>query len=122
MSLLSKLSAPIILLALAGCATIFSSGPTDLNFNSEPEGAQVLVNNEPLGTTPVMLELHANKKYVITFRKDGCKDATVQLDTHVQAGFVILDIFAPLGLIIDLVTGEWKEFNDDTPFVTLDCD
>jgi len=120
--MIQKLAAALVLLALAGCATIFSSGPTELDFNSDPEGAEVLINNEPLGTTPVMLQLHANKKYVITFRKDGCEDATVQLDTHVQAGWVILDIFAPFGLIIDLVTGEWKEFNDDTPFVNMDCD
>jgi len=120
--MIQKLAAALVLLAIVGCASIFSSGPTDLTFTSDPEGAEVLINNEPLGTTPVLLKLHAEKKYVITYRKDGCEDATVQLNTHVQAGYVVLDFFAPFGLIVDLITGEWKEFNEDTPFVTMDCE
>ncbi len=106
----------------SGCAAIFSSGPTALDFSSDPEGAEILVNGEPQGTTPVKLELHADQNYVVTFRKDGCQDAVVPLETHVQAGFVVLDILAGvIGVAVDAATGEWKEFNDRTPYVQMVC-
>ncbi len=110
------------LIALVGCASIFSSGPTSMRFASDPAGAEVLVNGEPLGTTPVELELHADQEYIVTFRRDGCQDTTVPLETHVQAGFVVLDILAGLiGVVVDAATGEWREFDDNNPFVRLDC-
>ena len=109
-------------IALAGCASIFSSGPTELNFVSDPDGAEVWVNGELLGTTPIMVELHADDEQIVTFRMAGCEDTTLPLQTHVQAGFVILDIVAGvIGVAIDAGTGEWKEFNDKTPYAKLDC-
>lgn len=59
---------------------------------------------------------------MITFRREGCEDHTTQLQTHVQAGWVILDIvMGVVGVAVDAGTGEWREFNDRTPFVQLDC-
>lgn len=108
--------------ALGGCAAIFSSGPTVLTFQSTPAGAQVLVNGVPRGTTPLVLELHADDEQIVTFRREGCRDVTVPLETHVQAGFVVLDILAGIiGIAVDAGTGEWKEFNERTPYAQLDC-
>lgn len=110
------------LLSLAGCASIFSSGPTALSFGSDPDGAQVVVNGERMGTTPVTLELHANHQHTVTFHKEGCEATTVILQTHTQAGWVVLDIFAGIiGVAVDAATGEWREFNDKTPYATLRC-
>lgn len=96
-------------IALTGCATIFSSGPTRLDFISNPEGAEVWVSGRLLGTTPVMIELHANDQQIVTFRMDGCEDTTLPLQMHVQAGWVVLDILAGvIGVAIDAGTGEWK--------------
>lgn len=114
---------PVLLtLALAGCAAIFSSGPTALTFRSDPEGAQVLLNGVPHGTTPVVLELQADEDNIVTFRRAGCSDVTLPLETHVQAGFVILDLLAGIiGIAVDAATGEWKEFNDRTSYARLEC-
>jgi len=111
-----------LVLMTAACAAIFSSGPTTLTFQSNPAGAQVLVNGVPRGTTPLVLELHADDDQIVTFRRDGCADATIPLETHVQAGFVVLDILAGIiGIAVDAGTGEWKEFNERTPYAQLDC-
>ena len=118
---------PPILIALAtlvflGCASILSSGPTSLTFGSDPDGAQVLVNGEPLGVTPVELELQADEEYIVTFRREGCEDTVVPLETHVQAGWVVLDILTGLiGVAVDAATGEWRAFDDNNPFVRLEC-
>lgn len=125
-SLGSKGPVALVILGLAvagaGCAAIFSSGPTALTFQSNPTGAQVLVNGVPRGTTPLVLELHADDAQLVTFRREGCADVTIPLETHVQAGFVVLDILAGIiGIAVDAGTGEWKEFNERTPYAQLDC-
>lgn len=106
--------------ALLACATIFSPGPDPVDFGSQPEGAQVIVNGQNMGSTPVTLRLRPEKQYTITFRKEGFQDATVTLSSHVQAGWVVLDIFAGLlGVAIDAATGKWKAFDEGQYFVEL---
>lgn len=104
----------------AACAAIFSSGPDPVAFDSDPPGAEVLVNGERMGSTPVTLQLHADKQHIVTFRRQGYEDAVVSLTTHVQAGWVVLDILAGvIGVAIDAGTGEWKAFDSGQHFVTL---
>ncbi len=103
-----------------GCSAIFSSGPDPVAFTSEPEGAEVFVNGAKMGTTPLTLQLHADKLHTVTYRRQGYKDATVSLTTHVQAGWVVLDIVAGVvGVVIDAATGEWKAFDSGQHFVEL---
>lgn len=106
--------------ALTGCATIFSPGPDEVDLRSEPQGAEVIINGASFGYTPVKLHLRPEKDYVITFRKDGYEDATVTLTSHVQAGWVVLDIFAGvIGVAIDSATGKWRAFDDAQQHVVL---
>ena len=110
-----------VAIAVGGCAAIFSPGPDPVAFRSEPEGADVLVNGEKLGVTPVTLELKPSKVYIVTFRKDGYEDATVTLTTHVQAGWVVLDILTGvIGVAVDAGTGEWKAFDSGQHFVEME--
>jgi len=109
-------------LAPVGCASVLSSGPTALNFISNPDGAEVWVNGKMFGHTPVLIELQADEQQIVTFRKGGCEDMTLPLQTHVQGGVVVLDvILGVVGVAVDAATGEWKEFNDKAPFAQLDC-
>ncbi len=106
--------------ALLGCATICSPGPDPVDFGSKPQGAELIVNGRSMGYTPVMLELRPEKTYSVTFRKDGYEPVTVTLTSHVQAGWVVLDIFAGVvGVAIDAATGKWKAFDDRHQFVVL---
>lgn len=114
--------APLLILALtlSGCATIFSGGPDSVNFGSKPEGAEVLVNGQSMGSTPVTLRLEPSKTYMITYRKEGFGDATVVLSTHVQPGFVVLDVLAGImGVAIDAATGDWRAFDQGEYYVEL---
>jgi hypothetical protein len=109
--------------ALTGCATIFSPGPDPVEFGSDPQGAEIIVNGQRMGYTPVTLQLRPEKTYMVTFRKDGYEPTTVTLTTHVQAGWVVLDIFAGvLGVAIDAATGKWKAFDSRQQFVVLEAE
>ena len=122
----SRIQANAVIIGAAllsvSCASVFSSGPTELKFLSNPDGAEVWVNGKMFGHTPVSIELQADEQQLVTFRKEGCEDVTLPLQTHVQGGVVVLDIIlGVVGVAVDAATGEWKEFNDDTPFAQLDC-
>ena len=109
-----------IALALGGCATIFSAGPDPVSFRSDPAGADVIVNGEKLGETPITLQLEPSKTYTVTFHRDGYADVTTTLTTHVQAGWVVLDLLTGLiGVAIDAATGEWKAFDSGQHYVEL---
>jgi hypothetical protein len=109
--------------ALMGCATIFSPGPDPVNFGSHPQGAEVIVNGQIMGYTPVTLELRPEKTYTVTFRMEGYEPSTVTLTTHVQPGWVVLDIFAGVvGVAIDAGTGKWRTFDSRQQFVVLEAE
>ena len=109
--------------ALTGCATIFSPGPDPVEFGSEPQGAEIIVNGQSMGYTPVTLHLRPEKTYTVTFRKDGYEPSTVTLTTHVQAGWVVLDIFAGvLGVAVDAATGKWRTFDSRQQYVVLEAE
>jgi len=79
-----------------------------------------MVNGQNMGATPVTLKLEPSKTYVVTFRKDGFEDASMTLNSHVQAGWVVLDIFVGiLGVAIDAATGDWKAFDPGQHYVEL---
>jgi hypothetical protein len=92
----------------SSCATIFKGTSQEVNFNSDPQRAEVFVNGTRMGETPVMLKLEVKKTYTIEFRKEGFKTQTVTITNHVGAGWIILDILAGLlPVIVDAATGAW---------------
>jgi len=120
---LVQLALAVAAAASTGCATILSPGPDVVEFGSEPSGAEVIVNGQGMGHTPVTLHLRPEKAYTVTFRKAGYEPATVTLTTHVQAGWVVLDIFAGVvGVAIDSATGKWRAFDSRQHFVVLEAE
>ena len=96
------------ILLLSNCATIFKGTSEEVNFNSEPQKAEVFVNGQSMGVTPIALKLESKKTYTIEFRKDGYKSKTYNITNHVGAGWIILDVLAGLvGVIVDAATGAW---------------
>ena len=97
-----------IILLVSNCATIFKGTTEEVNFNTEPQKAEVIVNGLSMGVTPVALKLESKKTYMIEFRKEGYKSRSYNLTNHVGAGWIILDVLAGLvGVIVDAATGAW---------------
>lgn len=110
-------------LAISGCATLFGSHTAEFDFTSEPAGAEVLIDGQPAGHTPLEVKLSNHKSLVVTFRKDGYEDITCRLDTKVGAGWVVLDVLGALvPVVVDGATGNWAQLPDHDCHVTLTPD
>lgn len=98
----------VVFLYFVGCATLFKGTTEEVNFNSSPQKARVIVNGVDMGETPVALKLETKKTYTIEFRAEGYNPKTYTITNHVGAGWIILDVLAGLvGVIIDAATGAW---------------
>jgi hypothetical protein len=93
---------------VGGCGALFNSGPAHVTFSSSPDGAEVLVNGTPRGTTPMVLQMAKNEDYSVVFRKDGYRDVTNVISRRVSPTYVVLDVLGGLlPVIIDAATGSW---------------
>lgn len=114
---MKKISAVIVLmsliLVLTGCATIFTGGRGKFQATSSPQGADVFVNGEKMGQTPLTLRLKTKGEYKIVIRKEGYKEQSFRITNKVGVGWVILDVLMGLvPVIVDAATGSWYTFNE----------
>ena len=78
----------------AGCASVLGGKQADFSFNSNPQQAQVLVDGNPLGETPLKVKLSNTKAHTVTFRKEGFQDVSRQLEKGTDAGSVIFEVLS----------------------------
>jgi len=110
-----------ILMLSSSCATLFKGTSEEVRFNSDPQRAQVYVNNTQMGETPLTLRLESKKTYTIEFRKEGYKTKVQTITNHVGAGWLILDVLGGLiPVIVDAATGAWYSLDQKSIDMILD--
>lgn len=109
------------MLGLAGCATVFKKDHESVSFASTPEGADVYINGERFGKTPLTLNLSNKKSLTVTFKKDGFKDKTCIINTKIAAGYVILDVLGGfIPVLIDAATENWYSLESNHATASLE--
>jgi len=61
----------LVMLFTSSCAMIFNKRDVDVTFKSIPDGADVYVDGERIGKTPVTTKIRPSKDYQILYIKDG---------------------------------------------------
>lgn len=111
----------VLTLALAGCGALFNAGPAQVTFNSEPSGAEVLIDGNRYGTTPLVVDLSKKDSYAVTFRRDGYEEQVRTITSKVSGTYVVLDVlFGLVPVIIDAATGSWYVLDKDDVAVSLE--
>ena len=98
----------LLVLLMSGCAAIFHGKYEDVNFYSKPSGAEVYVNGQYRGNTPLLnLTLRSNKDYFIEIKKDGFVTYAKTIYSDLNVGYLVLDIVFTglIGVVIDAATG-----------------
>ena len=93
----------------SSCALMFKGTSEEVAFQSSPDRAQVYVEGELMGETPLAIKLESKKSYTIVFKAEGYKDQSYHIKNKIGAGWVVLDIlsFWLVPVIIDAATGAW---------------
>lgn len=110
----------IALYLLTGCATVIKGRTQTVPVSSDPTGAEIIVNQIPMGVTPSQLELRRKDDHLITLRKDGYAPASVPVLKSV-GGAVWGNILAGgiIGWGVDATTGAQYNLSPETVFVRL---
>lgn len=105
------LSAAAVTMVL-GCATMFANKNPEVSVWSNPAGAEVYVNGEFAGNTPMRFHLAANKSYTIEFLKEGFEPKAYRLNNHAGGSWIIMDVFLGFWpVIVDMATGAHYELD-----------
>jgi hypothetical protein len=109
------------MLFISNCATIFKGDHRDVKIHSEPRGAEVYINGEYYGRTPLRLHLKSSQSYVIEYRMMGFRPVTRHINNKIGAGWVILDVVAGLvPVVVDALTGAWYDLDQKYVNVILE--
>ncbi|HEY7877210.1 MAG TPA: hypothetical protein VIC55_03250 [Gemmatimonadaceae bacterium] len=116
-------SLTLLLTGLSGCGLILGGGsrqtiqvqtsPADTKVSTTPETGEY--------TAPTTLDLKRNTDYTIRFAKDGYSPASIQLESHVRAGYVVADVLLTglVGVVVDAASGGWSKLSPESASVTL---
>jgi len=108
-------------ISLTGCATLFKQKTRTVSFDSDPQGAEIFINGNRMGKTPMPMNLSNLKAVTVTFKKEGYDDKTYIINTKVGGGWVVLDCLGGfIPVIIDAVTENWYNLDTDDVKVMLD--
>jgi len=104
------LTLAVLMLALTGCASVLGSKEKSFDLQSTPQGADVFLDGNRLGATPVKVKLSNQAQHTFVFKKEGYKDATCSLAKGTGAGWVIFDVLTGLvPIVIDAATNSWSQ-------------
>ena len=107
--------------SLVGCATLFKQKSRTVAFDSDPQGAEIYINGNRMGKTPMPMNLSNLKAVTVTFKKEGYDDKTYIINTKVGGGWVVLDCLGGfIPVIIDAVTENWYNLDTNEVKVMLD--
>ena len=100
-----------------GSATVISGSTQTVTFNSEPEGAKVMIDGVQKCKTPCSLTLKRNKYDNVTFKKDGYQTKTVPLESSFN-GVALLNVLWDFSTT-DMITGAAFEYAPNEYFVEM---
>jgi hypothetical protein len=117
----------IIALALTvgGCATVTRGTTSQVQFQSEPSGANMRTSHGHNCVTPCTLQMNRKDEFIATFSKPGFADQDVSVRTKVAgegvAGFAgnVL-VGGVIGMAADAATGATLEHYPNPVSVTLE--
>ena len=108
-----------LVISFSGCATILKQKTRVVQFDSNPQGADVYINGDRAGQTPFPYTLSNLKSVNVTFKKEGYQDKTYIINSQVGGGWVVADIFGLviINILVDACTDNWA--NLDTSYVKV---
>jgi len=94
------------LVGMPGCATIIHGKNQTVSVSSTPQGADVLVDGQPRGKTPLKTDLRRGQSHVVEVTKPGYLSETVMTTTKLNPTPLLNAVIGGgVGIVVDLATG-----------------
>jgi len=105
----------------SGCGVIFTSSHQVVTFDSDPRGAEVILDGMPIGRTPMQVSVDNRRSHMVAFEMEGAYPAMCQLQASVGALWVVLDVLFTglVGIIIDAATNGWTTLQANACYVRM---
>ena len=110
----------VVLLQLGGCATIRNEKFKEVEFTSDPSGASVVVEDEVMGVTPIVVEVaRKGRDKVVEIMLDGYKTIRLNLDRTVEGKTIFGGL---IGMSVDAISGKAGTYSDSVHVVLEEGD
>ena len=93
-------------LFLSSCCSIINGRSQDVGISSSPAGANVIVDGQNRGITPLTLQLERDENHTIVIEKEGFQSQSATMTKSVS-GWIWGNLFIGgiVGLVVDCCTG-----------------
>lgn len=109
-SRMEKLVSLVVIVAMTGCATLFA-GSSQVPVITNPPGAFVYVNGQPVGQTPTAINLDPDRPGNIQIYLPGFQPVQMWRQKSISGWFWVNLIVWP-GFFVDLATGKYNKYDD----------
>ncbi len=110
----------ILALSTTGCATLFSGTSEPVTFTSEPAGAEVVLDGDRIGVTPLTYEMDREtfRHSTVVLRKPGYKSEKFAVRKTLNT-VALFNCTSVLSWGTDALTGAMMEYSPSKYFVEL---
>ncbi|WP_338376169.1 PEGA domain-containing protein [uncultured Flavobacterium sp.] len=117
-----KKTVQLLLFALfiQSCGTLYAPKYNNVYVTSNPSGAQVEVEGDNKGITPIEISLLAKKSHNIHISKEGYKDSIINLESRVDSKFILMNNINVFYQLIDIISGDWKQIKEKEVSIPLE--
>lgn len=105
---------------ITSCAGVFKGTEQTLTFTSEPSGAEVMLDGQSLGVTPLSVKVKKNKYDTVMLKLAGHKTVTRPLEKSYDA-VALVNVFWDSSTT-DLITGAAYEYSPNTYYFKLETE
>ena len=106
----------------SGCGLVANGTTRYVPARSHPPGAEVWVDGELVGHTPVRIEVDPDREHRVKIRAAGYEEQVFAVRSRVSVVFIVFDVLLTggVGLIIDALTDGWDVPEIDSLEVDLE--
>ena len=117
--MLRQLPLLLLLVLSSSCATIFTGTSQDVYFTSEPSGALVMLDGQPLGRTPLITKVPRRlRSRLISYELEGYEPVVQEMGNRVN-GVTFINLLWWPGFVIDAVSGAIVRIEYDRYYMEL---
>ena len=106
-----------LLAVLPGCATVLQPGPDMITVNTNPQGANIYLDEMIMGKSPTTIPVDRSCDAVFRIEKDGYKPIIIDRDKRLAGWFFPGNLLwfwiFPIAMVIDLASSNQGKYSTD---------